>query len=140
MQCNVIFRHAESEISDAEFSEHIKNCSSCRELHEKVESAMSLIDLKNPLPENLSASIFARVSEERSRSNPRMNLGMVLQIASVAAAAVFIGIFLGINSNTFSFPGKDKSREQAINEYREFHHLNMHHESPYHLHTNNFMN
>ena len=140
MQCDVIFRHAESEISDAEFGKHIENCSSCRELHENVESAMSMIDLKTPLPENLSASIFARVSEERSRSNPRTSLGMVLQIASVAAAAVFIGIFLGINSNTFSFSGKDRSREQSINEYREFHHLNMNHESLYQLPTNNFMN
>jgi predicted anti-sigma-YlaC factor YlaD len=140
MKCNIIFIHAESKISDEEFSRHIKSCSSCRELQEKVDSAMSLIDLKTPMPENLSASIFARVSEERSRSNPRTTLGMVLQLTSVAAAAVFIGIFLGINSNTFSFPWKDTSREQAINEYREFHHLNINHESQYHLPINSFLN
>jgi anti-sigma factor RsiW len=140
MQCKEIDRYTEQEISDVEFGKHLETCSSCRELHEKIEAAMSLIDLKTELPKNLSASIIARVSEERSRSNPRTSFGTVLQIASVAAAAVFFGVFLGIHSHTISFSGKERSREQAINEYREFHHLNMNHETPYHLSTNNFMN
>jgi hypothetical protein len=91
----------------------------------RIEYAMSVLDLKSDVPENLAASIISKKNQEISVKSIKKDPVMILQIASVIAAAVMLGIFLGKNSDLDLIQSKDSKKLQHLIEYREAHHFNI---------------
>jgi hypothetical protein len=125
MYCEQIHNHIEHKISDEEFVMHMAGCSYCSSMNQKIEQTLSILDIKSSLPENLTASIVAFKEEETSRKAGKINFSNILQIASVIAAGVFLGILLGKNSNMDFIQGKESKKEKSIMEYRDKHHFNV---------------
>jgi hypothetical protein len=125
MHCEEINNHIANKISDIEFEKHLLSCTYCREMNTRIDSAMSILELKSAVPENLVASVLSKKNHVQSIKKDPI---AILQIASVIAAAVLLGIFLGKNSDTDFIRGKESKKLQHLIEYREIHHFNINQE------------
>lgn len=128
MSCEIIYQHIDLKISDQEFNEHITTCEYCRKLNSKINQTLSLLDIEASLPENMANRIVSFKNENSQLLSKKTDFSMILQIAAVVVAGIFLGILLGRNSNTAFLMSKQSKKQKSLIEYREIHHLNVNHE------------
>lgn len=125
MNCNQSYKYIRSELSEAEFSEHIKGCRTCAERIEMINQMMDILNEEVEIPAGLTEKVLQRKSQ--MLVNPivtNIDLSKYLQLAAVVATGIFLGFLLGSHANSGLFISKKGEKNKALIEYRESHHLN----------------
>jgi predicted anti-sigma-YlaC factor YlaD len=128
MSCEKIYQHIDLKISDQEFKEHLASCEYCREMNSKINQTLSLLDIESKVSENMTDRILSAKKAGSKLFNRKVDFSLVLQIAAVVIAGIFLGIVLGRNSNTSLLMSKHSKKQKSLIEYREIHHLNVNQE------------
>lgn len=102
---------------------HLKKCSPCRELHEKVSQTMSLLDQEVSVPDSLATSVLSRIEYTPARSPKSFSLITFIQVAAV----VCFGIFIGHQFGKHAVPFQKSANEDPVTQYFKAHHLNVDH-------------
>ena len=123
MQCNKIFQHIDGQISDKEFEIHAKECSYCNEMDNHINDVFSLLDAQAEVPQGMVAKILQKKNELPVKFSLKRDFAIILQIACVAIAGIFIGIILGKNSNPNILMSKNTERTKTLIEYKNSHHF-----------------
>lgn len=128
MHCDTLNKYLNSQISDDAYFKHVSTCPSCAELLQKTNSTLSILDNSSDVPVDLAKNILIRKSEMLESRSSRFDLSMILQFASVIIFGVFLGIFLGRNSDTKLLKTKNSDRTESLIEYKQSHYLFVDHE------------
>ena len=123
MQCKAIYQFVDGEISKEKFEDHMKECSLCKQMHTNLDDAFSILELSADVPENMAEKIIRKKNDLPKITSLKRDLSMILQIACVVIAGIFLGIVLGKNSNTQLIMGKSSERTKSLIEYRDSHHF-----------------
>ena len=108
---------------DGEAAQHIASCPSCRELLEKVDETMAMLDLKVTIPDGLETKILSNRNGKAQGATRRLEWITYFQIA----AAVFLGIFIGHQFGRYAGPIHRTAAEDPLHQYFKAHHFNVEH-------------
>ena len=124
MNCNQSYKYFRGEISDDDFTQHQKSCKSCSDIIARINQTIAILDEKVEVPSGLTEKVLNRKSQMgRLWAMPTFDMSKYLQLASVVAVEIFIGVFLGSRANPKTFFSKKDKKEKALIEYRESHHF-----------------
>lgn len=121
MSCLKVYQSIKNGESNRDIENHIENCGSCKEMFNKVNETMTVLDDFHEVPGSLSASILKKKGNIQIEKLKRINFSSYIQIAAAIVFGVFIGHQFGKNANTHSL----KSQKDPIDQYLEAHHLNL---------------
>ena len=124
MNCNQSYKYIQSEISEAEFADHIKGCDACAERIRLTNQTMAILDEMVEVPTNLTEKVLRRKSKMLVVPFiPSIDFNKYLQLAAVIATGIFLGILLGSHANSEMFLSKKIEKNKALIKYRNSHHL-----------------
>ncbi len=123
MNCNKTRQAIISGQMTKKVSGHLVSCTSCREMHEKVNKTMALLDEEVSVPETLAPSILSKIEKSAPRPVKKLNLLTYIQVA----AAVCFGIFIGHQFGRYAGPVNRTAKTDAVTQYFKAHHLNLDH-------------
>lgn len=101
----------------------MQQCTDCRELKEKVEQTLSILDKEVTVPDTLAASIVSRTRTVEPRAPRRLGFITYIQVA----AAVFFGIFIGHQFGKYAGPVERSAATDPVHQYFKAHHLQLDH-------------
>ncbi len=119
-QQNILF-----ELTNPEVQEHLRQCKACNDLDDSINNAMLLLEEPIEVPEKLLARILLSRSEQFAGKKSTRNFSLLVQVSTVMAAAILLGIILGSHANTQLLFSKNFKKTEALNEFKEMHHLNV---------------
>lgn len=124
MSCNIISQYIDLKISEEEFERHLATCEYCRKMNDKINQTLSILDIETNVPGDLAKKILSEKDKKIINKTKKVDFSMILQIAAVVIAGVFLGIVLGKNSNPSLLMSKESKKQKSLIEYREIHHFN----------------
>lgn len=113
------------DIPDAELQAHLRECETCNNVSQAIQSAMSMLEEPVVVPDSLYSGIMAKKTLYVSEKSTRKDLSLIFQVTTVLAAAVLLGIILGFHANTGILLSKNQKKNEALIEFREIHHMNV---------------
>lgn len=121
MSCNQLYRYIRSEITENQFSDHIKECLICREQFAMISQSMDLLDEKIEIPPGLTQKVIRKINSIPSGTG-RFDLTKYLQLAAVIVTGILLGVLLGKNADSGMLPLKGKKGRTLVKfiEYEHF--------------------
>lgn len=123
MKCNQEYQKIVFGILDKEFEKHLSECPSCKELNQKVNDTMSILDKTIEVPEGMVEAILMKKREIEAHKIKRWKLSSLAQVAAVLLTGVIIGVILGRNANTNLLLSSESKKSKSLVEFYEMHHL-----------------
>ena len=121
MNCNKLRSNLISGVFNEDVKNHIAECESCREVYQKVNDTMAVLDMEVAFPESLAASILEKQSEVKFPKVRRLNYMSIIQVA----AAILFGVFIGHKFGKIAGDQPIKTKQDPINQYFKAHHFNV---------------
>lgn len=122
MSCKQLFKYIRSEISEKEFSDHLRECSLCREQSDRIDQTMGLLDEKIEVPSDLVQKMMQRINSIPFPVIRRFDPDKYLQLAAVVVAGILLGVLLGRNADSGILLSKGK--KESLSKYIEYRHFN----------------
>jgi len=123
MSCKQLYRYIRSEITEQEFSNHIRECDPCREQSEWIRQTMDLLDEKIEVPAGLTPKVMQQIKSVPWPMTRRFDPGKYLQLAAVIVAGILLGVLLGKNADSGTLLTKGK-KDKTLNKFIEYGHFN----------------
>ncbi len=121
MNCQNFRQDLYSGSQDPAFTDHLASCASCRNLYQKVNDTMSILDHIEDAPAQLLVSVMKKQAVIEKPLVRSLNFMSYLQIA----AAIMFGIIIGHKAGQHAEPGALKARKNPVKQYIAAHHLNV---------------
>lgn len=122
MSCTQLDRYIRSGISEKEFSDHLKECSQCREQSAMISQTMDLLDEKIEIPSDLTQKVMQKINSVPFPVVRNFDPDKYLQLAAVVMAGILLGVLLGKNADSSMLLSKGK-KDKSLTKFIEYEHF-----------------